>query len=193
MSNISVLRSKSAARMAWSGLDAEELERPGSTLLAWLLKTANARGHKLHELAAQLGVTYGYIAQLRSGQRKTIHISQQFVETCAKYLQVPSIAIKVASGQIAARDFVFPADDFERRLDSALEHIQSDPLLGSWMPARVRQLDVDVKAFLVLCYQEATGLDLIAEHRALPQIIGDLQLAAVFEEERQAAADEIKE
>lgn len=164
-------------RLAWSGLSREELSRPGATLLACLVQTANRDGLQMKELADRLGVTYGYIAQLRNGQRNIPHISETFVARCADFLRVPAIVVKIAAGKICPEDFIFPEDEYEARLDSALAHIHSDTAFGPWMPATAMQLDVSVKTFIVLCYQQATGVTLFTEHRILPSLMQDVQAA----------------
>lgn len=169
-------------RLAWSGLTAEELKRPGGTLLALLVKEANRRGLQMKEMAEELGVTYGYIAQLRGGIREVRHISEEFVHACARFLGVAPIAVKIAAGKITARDFLQPDEDCDSRIDNALAHIQADPLLGGWMPPNVFQLDRKTKQFVILCYQQATGMEIIP-HRMLPGLMHDLQNAVIVQED----------
>ena len=50
----------------WCGnLDEIEVHRPGGLLMAALIRHANEHQIQLNELAKELGVTYGYINQLR--------------------------------------------------------------------------------------------------------------------------------
>lgn len=179
-------KKRCSRRTAWGGLRKEEIVRPGSTLLAWLLREANDRGQQLQEMAADLSVTYGYIAQLRGGLREVRHISAEFVISCARYLRVPPIAVKVAAGIVSIEDFLMPGESEEQQLDTALRHIQTDPFLGAMLPAKALQLDVEIKRFLVLCYQEATGVDFALGQRVLPKILMQLQKASLIEAERVA-------
>ena len=76
----------SGRRTGWSGVSERELTSPGGALTTLLLRAANLRGHQLGEMANELGVTYGYIAQLRKGHREVQHISRQFARAVANYL-----------------------------------------------------------------------------------------------------------
>ena len=171
-------KGKPGSRTAWSALTKKELARPGALLLATLFAAANERGQQLRELATALGVTYGYLAQLRSGLRFVAHISQEFVEACAQYLGLPPIAVKVMAGKVGARDFVWPAKPVEEVLNAALLHIQADQLLGGMMPASVYNAPQEVKAFAVACYEQACTQEAMPS-RSLPQLLQDLQRAAV--------------
>lgn len=181
-------RKRCPRRTAWAGLNKAEIARPGSTLLAWLLRQANDRGQQLQEMAADLGVTYGYIAQLRGGLREVRHISPAFIGSCARYLSVPPVAIKVAAGIIGIEDFLVPGGSEEQQFDAALRHIQADPLLGPMMPPQMLQSDMRMKRFVVACYQEATGVDFAIGQRVLPAVMSQLQKACLIEAERVANA-----
>ena len=73
----------------------------GGPLLGWLMDEAQLRGQLLNEMASALGVTYGYINQLRNGIRKVSHISNEFARSCANYLGVPTVVVKLVSGTMA--------------------------------------------------------------------------------------------
>lgn len=171
-------RAKSKGRTAWNVMSERELRLPGGLLLVALLRRANELGHQLQDLASLLGVTYGYIAQLRGGLRKVVHISPQFAAACAEYLGVPIIAVKLMAGQVSARDFVFPARPLHEALDAGLKRIESDELLGAMMPASVYTLDDDVKSFILACFEQATTQEVMPS-KSLPQLLQDLQRCVV--------------
>jgi len=153
---------------------------PGGLLLLALLRRANELGHQLHEMSTQVGITYGYIAQLRNGLRKVVHISPQFAAACARYLGVPVIAVKLMAGQVSVTDFVFPARPLGESLDAALKRIEADALVGSMMPSSVYALDDATKAFIIACYEQATTEEVLPS-RALPRLLLDLQHAALVQ------------
>lgn len=169
-------------RIAWNGMSKEELQRPGALLIAALLRRANERGQQLNELASALGVTYGYIAQLRNGLRDVVHISSRFAQACARYLGVPAIAVKILAGQVSVTDFIFPVRPLGETLDAGLRRIETDELLGAMMPASVYMLDEQAKAFIVACYEQATTEEALPS-RALPRLLLDLQHAALAQAE----------
>lgn len=145
----------------WRGFDAEALERPGAALLVWISRVAASRGHKMTEVASALGVTYGYLVQLKRGIRETPRISIEVVEAAAKYLVCPPILVKLAAGQIALKDFYSSRDKMADDIDAAIAHIAADPDYSFLLPPRVDSLSQDVKASLVMLYQDATGRDLL--------------------------------
>ena len=179
---------KRETRTRWNVLSPAELARPGSALLAALLRRANELGQKLHELAEALGVTYGYIQQLRSGLRRTEHISGQFAAACAVYLRVPRIVVKLLAGQVTVLDFLWPGPERENCLEAGLARIKGDPLLGSLMPVGVERLDDEIRAFIIMCYEQATTQEVIPS-RQLPQVLLDLQHAAIAQGERDVMAE----
>src|SRR5690606_34275580 len=85
-------------------------------LLRVLLKEAIRRKHQLNEMALSLGVTYGYISQLRTGIRQCEHISHEFAVACSRYLGVPAALVKLWAGRIRAEDFVWPTTAAEQAI-----------------------------------------------------------------------------
>mgnify|MGYP001600330484 FL=1 len=73
-----------AAQSCGSESKADRVERlyqsPGGPLMGWVFDEAHTRGHDVKEMAQALGVTYGYINQMRNGIRSTEGISQDFAE-----------------------------------------------------------------------------------------------------------------
>ncbi len=165
-------------RLAWTGVTAEEMKRPGIILIAWLTQTANERGLQMQELATELGVTYGYIAQLRNGHRETRHISDEFADACAKFLRVPRMAVLLASGRVRADDFYESPETLPALLDNALHYIQKDPDWGPFLPPEVFATTLAIKQFVVMAYEEATERSLVPTRFDLQSMldsIGELQ------------------
>jgi hypothetical protein len=159
----------------WHGMTKEDLARPGAALLVWLTRTAVGRGHKMSHLAAELGVTYGYLIQLKKGIRQASRISNEFIEAAAKYLLCPTILVKIAAGQISMQDFLLPKDRMENKVDAAVAHIAQDPDYLFLLPPDVESLPHEVKSSLVLFYQEATGKNLLASERDWSRILGHIR------------------
>ncbi|QDZ26585.1 helix-turn-helix transcriptional regulator [Noviherbaspirillum sp. UKPF54] len=105
---------------------------PGGPLLGWLFDEARKRGHDFKDMAAELGVTYGYINQLRTGVRSPSHISQEMAEATAKYLGCPPIVTKILAGRVKMSDFIAPRESEEDTLDRILRQIQEDPRFDSF-------------------------------------------------------------
>ncbi len=150
-------------RIGWiAGMEREEIERPGAMLLAMLLTAATHRQMQLQELAAALGVTYPYIAQLRSGYRQVVNVSEEFLTACANFLQVPRVQVLLAAGRVRIADFYQPGD-IKAKLEPALRYIQNDGEIGGSMPASVFMADVDLQLFIVDLYQKATHRNLLGQ------------------------------
>jgi len=153
----------STQRIAWNGWRNVAGER--NLLLEALVRAANAKGQQLAALAQALGVTYGYVAQLRNGHRQTANISEKFAQRCARYLNVPGITIKLLAGQVGPQDFVLPGELEAKRIEKGMQHLSEDPLLGGFVPASLGEQPEDVKRFILMLYQEVSGCGLFAYAR----------------------------
>jgi len=60
----------------------------GGPLIGWLFDEARLRNQNLREMSQELGVTFGYINQMRNGQRHAHNMSQKMTKACADYLGV---------------------------------------------------------------------------------------------------------
>jgi transcriptional regulator with XRE-family HTH domain len=158
----------------WHGMDEEDLRRPGAALLVWLIKTAVQRGDKMHQLAAALGVTYGYLVQLKKGIRATTRVSEEVIRAAARYLGVPAIAVRLAVGQVTLSDFDLPGERFSQRVDNGLDFISKDPAYSFLLPPGVEKLDVETKAALVVLYEGATGARLLSNRDHLLNAVEQL-------------------
>lgn len=158
----------------WHGFTEEDLRRPGAALLVWLAKVAIQRGEKMHQLASALGVTYGYVIQLKKGLRSTTRISEEVVRAAARYLRVPAIAVRLAAGQVTLADFDLPSERFSQRVDNGIDFILRDPAYSFLLPPGVEKLDVETKAALVVLYEGATGARLLSQRDHLLEAIEQL-------------------
>lgn len=155
---------------------------PGGPLIGWLYDECRRRGQELRQLAEALGVTYGYINQLRSGLRLTRHISDDFAVSCARYLGVPPVVVKMVAGRIPMSDFVQPHEPVEEAMDRAMASMLDDPIARHVLPADLSGLSIEAKQGLVALYIEATGRDVLGA-RQLPELVRWLQRAATIHDE----------
>ncbi len=162
---------------------------PGGPLVGWLFDEARRRRHNCAEMSAELGVTYGYISQLRKGIRSSAHISQHMADACAKYLGVPAVVVKLISGAIKTSDFICPEESEVQLVDRAIRRVQEDPQIRSSLPQDLSQLPLAAKKTVVLMYAETAGHDIFG-HKELPNIVRLLQRAAMFHDENEAVAME---
>ncbi len=155
---------------------------PGGPLIGWLYDECRRRGQELRQLAEALGVTYGYINQLRSGLRLTRHISDDFAVSCARYLGVPPVVVKMVAGRIPMSDFVHPHEPVEEAIDRAMACMLDDPIARHVLPADLSGLSIEAKQGLVALYIEATGRDVLGA-RQVPELVRWLQRAATIHDE----------
>ena len=159
----------------------------GGPLLGWLTDEAHSRGLTQGELASRLGVTYGYIAQLRNGHRQVNSISHGFATACARFLGVPAVVVFLLSGFLTMRDFAFTQESEEEILERAIRLVQSDPHIRASLPVDLALLPQDAQRAIVLLYSESTGAD-VFRLRELPECVRWLQRAAVIHDESEFAA-----
>ena len=160
----------------------ERVERlyksPGGPLMGLLLDEACKRDEMVVVLTSKLGVTYGYINQLRNGIRKVENISQEFSEACARYLNFPTIVVKLLAGSIRLTDFLHRQETEEAAVDRAIRQIQDDPKIRQAMPADLKSLPFEAKKAIALMYSEVSSNDIFGTFE-LPNILFWLQRAAV--------------
>ncbi|MEJ5999717.1 DNA-binding protein [Paucibacter soli] len=148
----------------WSGgLNPAELERPGGMLLAALLTHANERGQRHQDMASSLGVTPGYVNQLRSGHRQVNQISDKFSMACAAYLGIPRLAVLFMAGRLTQRDAFEREEMFAAEVPRAMTFVCQDPDWGPLMTAQIRSLDIDGQFTLVRLYEAATKRKLLSD------------------------------
>ena len=158
---------------------------PGGPLIGWLFDECRRRRQEYREMAACLGVTYGYVNQLRSGIRQARHISDDFAVSCAHYLGVPPVVVKMVAGRIPMSDFVTPREPEVDALDRAMAQMLDDPVARRNLPADMSELTLSAKRALVAMYIEASGRDVFGMHQ-LPEMVRWLQRAAAIHDESEA-------
>ena len=158
---------------------------PGGPLIGWLLDECRRRGQEYQQMAACLGVTYGYISQLRKGLRQTRQISDDFAVSCAHYLGVPPVVVKMVAGRIPLSDFVTPHESEEDALDRAMAQMLDDSVTRRTLPADMRELSLSAKRALVALYVESSGRDVLGMHE-LPEMVRWLQQAVLIHDKSEA-------
>lgn len=157
----------------------------GGPLIGWLFDECRRRGHEYRQMAACLGVTYGYVNQLRNGIRLTRQISDEFAVSCARYLGVPPVVVKMAAGRIPMSDFIQPHESEEDVLNRAMSRMLADPIARTSLPANLDELPLSAKRALVTMYIETSGCDLLGL-RHLPEMVRWLQRSATIHDESEA-------
>ena len=160
---------------------------PGGPVIGWLLDEAYKRGETLGAMAGKIGVTYGYINQLRTGIRKTEHLSQDVCEGIARYLGTCTVVVKLLAGRIVLRDFLWPNESEEVAVERAYRNMRDDPKIRQVIPHDLGPLSLEAKKALVLIYGESSTQDPF-HTRELPNILFWLQRAATAHDENEFAA-----
>lgn len=151
------------SRVPWTGgLSDEELTRPGGALMAALLYRANQLGHQLQEMAVELNVTYGYIAQLRGGHRLPENVSDDFVNAAAAYLGVPRMTVLMLCGRVKPDDVMLQKHNIAQQIPAAMDLIHQDPVFGPLMPLEARKSSYEMQFFIISMYEKATGKTLLS-------------------------------
>jgi len=160
---------------------------PGGPLMGWLEDEARRRNQTAEDMADALGVTYGYVVQLHRGIRTTVDLSRPLVQSCARYLGVPAIVVKLVAGIIDIRDFAFPYETEEQQVERALRCMLDDPKVRASMPVRLDDLPLEAKKAIVLLHAESNEQD-VFRVRHLPTILRWLQRAAMEHNESELEA-----
>lgn len=159
-------------------------------LVRWLDEQARRNGHKRADMARALGVTYGYLTQLRSGVRATSQISIDFARACAAYLNLPAALVLIAADKLSAADFcepLLPRQSAQATLKDGLARMADDPWVGCLMPPEVHDAPVAVQQLLLALYEDATQSELFTQRRQ-PQLFWGLADACIVADEMDADA-----
>jgi len=159
----------------------------GGPIIGWLVDEARRRGHDMQMMSRELGVTYGYINQLRSGHRSTENLSQGVVDACARYLGVAPIVVKIVAGIVTMHDFSQQQESAEEQVERINRRLLDDPVVRAAVPVDIAHLDKDAKRALAFLYAESSATD-VFDLRGLPDIVRWLQRAAVIHDESEGLA-----
>ena len=149
----------------------------GGALVGWLVDEARRRGLGMQDMANEVGVTVGYISQLRTGRRPIENVSREFVYACAGFLGVAPVVVMVVAGCIRLSDFSPPDVSEGERLDRTLHAALADPRLRAAFPEALPLLAPDAKRALVLMYSALSGQDFM-RFSELPDSVRWLRRAA---------------
>jgi hypothetical protein len=142
-------------------LDDAKSTRPGKLLIDALFQCASKQDLSLNDLAEKLGVTHGYINQLKNGIRCVPKISLEFSQSCADFLQVPRITVLILAGKMTAEDFVSPFPTSAREIASAFNFLLANPEFGHLITNEQRASSFETKYLLVKMFEKATGTKLL--------------------------------
>jgi len=154
-------------------------------LLRVLLHQADRRGHTVAAMAAELGVSPGYIFQLRNGLRQTEFIGQEFAVACARYLRIPVVLVKLWAGRIRLTDFGWPHQAANAQRDRDLAELATDPAYAGLVPEELAHCSDAMKDLVWNLYCEATGRQPVT-WVTMPKMLDYLQRAALAMEEHEA-------
>lgn len=166
---------KTYERTPWCGnLKDDEMECPGAMLIAALIRRANEVGQQLNEMARELGVTYGYINQLRNGLRNVKKISDEFALGCARYLCLPLLTVLTLAGRVTNADFFESREAFEKSVDDAMAVLYADPLWSALATEELLHSSIDSKLVLVRLFERASGVVLIPHQLEIDALAQEL-------------------
>lgn len=140
----------------------DELDKAGGPLIAMLMGRAQQLGQTGQEMALDLGITYGFIGQLKSGVRQTCNIDDLHLSKMAEYLGVPRVVVLLASGKLQMEDFFeVPEEITDGMLNAALATMAQDPVCAIALPKDAHSASHELKVYLVTLYEAATGRRLL--------------------------------
>lgn len=150
----------------------EDLERqPGAQLLYVLFQHANRQGWNLAQLAEQLGVTYSYLSQLRSGTRYIKHISDDLAHAIAQVLGMSVVEVRIASGLIKPEDFYQDPESVVQRVREGIDIVMRDPAWSKLAPGKLVYADYEMQRLVVLLYEQATGRKILPSSAEQDELI----------------------
>lgn len=191
-----VLKLKKAERkedVPWDGgLDLNEMSRKGGLLLAALVNHAQSRGEQMATMADRLGVTAGYICQLRGGTREVYQISDAFAQKCADYLGIPRINVLMMAGKVTPQDFMPSAATVEQEMGRAMAFVAKDHTWGPLVTEELLKSSVASQYLIVRLYEKATKKQLLGAHVEISDLVSEIaKINALKDELNQESASSV--
>ena len=167
--------SKKGQRAPWSGnLDGVECKRPGGLLMAALVSYCYENKIEIKDMAMELGVTSGYINQLRHGIRKIEHVSDEFSYAISCYLGVPRMTVLFLSGRLVPEDYFESQEIMSGQISSAMAFIYSDRNWGYLVTPELRSSSEASQFGLIRMYEAATGKYLLKKEFDLNGLVKNI-------------------
>ncbi|MBK1683117.1 hypothetical protein [Rhodoferax fermentans] len=127
-------------------------------LIATLVSMASRRGHKMGDLARELGVTYERLGQWRRRPAEISSAGTDVYDRAAKYLGIPTALVMVMGGKIRLSHFVWPATaPVADRVARELKRLRQDASLGGFVPDGLSNAAPDVQLFVLFLYAQISG------------------------------------
>lgn len=168
----------------WDGsIDEDEALRSGGLLIGALVARATQLNHQLKDMAAILGVTYGYIAQLRGGHREIENLSAEFVTAAANYLGVSRAFVLILQDRLPFEEPLELGPNMARLVMPALQFMSQDPEYAGLLPVEVFDMSPESQYFVLRLYEQATGKALLRDKRGAVPFNQDLQAMRALEAE----------
>lgn len=112
------------------------------------------------QMAHEIGFTYGYFSQLRNGLRNISEISPRFTLSCARFLGVEPILIKIASGQVEMSDFVKPVESEDASTERSIRGLKRSSVFQG-LPTDAKKLSIQEKRELLMRYEPIQKFSLL--------------------------------
>jgi len=151
---------------------------PGYRLISLLVERVHQLSRdgevaSLKDVCDMIGITPSHFTLLRNNGADPRKLSKDKIDAFARFLSMPSIAIRFLADQISIQDFYENSElvPFNKGVKNALDVVASDPTWGPLLPAEVYSSSKDMKLYIVRLYEAAMGTKLIAEGANLGDLI----------------------
>ena len=174
-------------RPGWSGIfDPKEIDKPGGRLVAALVACAGERNQILNDMVRELGVTYGYINQLRNGSRDVTNIADSFAQACADYLGVSRLLVLALAGRVTELDAYAEPNELESEIPRALQYIRSDRKWTALVPESLMRGTFEEQYLVIKLYEKAEKKRLLPETLDLQELFEGTKAVEGQRQERAA-------
>lgn len=125
------------------------------------------------EVCDLIGITPSHLTLLRNGGADPRKLSNDKMESFAKFLDLPSIAIRFLSDQISIENFYSHGNvtGFKTEVQDAIDIISNDNTWGALLPSDIYTVSSSMKLYIIRMYEEVIGTKLISEGVNLGDLI----------------------
>ncbi|MCV2366267.1 hypothetical protein LNV23_22760 [Paucibacter sp. DJ1R-11] len=152
----------------------EPTSTQSAPLLIRLIRDAARReGRTIEQIAAELGVTPGYLHQLSSGIKRVENVGMDFVQSAAQLLQLPPVIVMMLSGTIRPIDWLAPDEQYLVAERIRALDMRNDPTWSMPRPFSGDAIDPSLRAAELCMYEAFKGCSRTA-NGAPPRLLSNI-------------------
>lgn len=148
----------------------EDSSQPMNTLLKYAILESIKRNQTMHDLSAEIGISYVYLMALARGKRPAETMARRVIDGFSRYLKISVAQAYLFSGALKPSDFLVE-ESAARQLEALFVCMRADNEWNAYLPTEIEMdsLNLEIKTLIGLLYEKASGTSLLAKSLMIEQ------------------------